>query len=571
MTALFRKASACSPAAWSFARVEEFWRELEALTPYGKDYLEARHVHSDLAAIEASYDDIDAYGRFAARTQAASARLDKLAWHLRRVPRLPAFGVPGAVELFLFKKFLSNCKACADLLDEEARAHFGIEFTSGELAELLSMGGADPESFHIADAYDKALGPLRAEISGIAGEIAQRYSALADAELGAFGFDFSGREFLIVPAEKALAAAALGAGRGLAVEPYDDRSYMVRRVPDTAILELERRREALREEERALEAGAAAKISASVDRFEGDFSRYIKAVKRLDVARSRYLLAVKRGLIRPVLGASALKVEAGRFLPLAGDCASMGAAYTPISAALRHSAAVLSGSNMGGKTVALQSILFLQILAQSGSYVPAARYEGKLYDFIEYVGEGGDGGARSKGLSGFGREIRDLSRMLERSAKEACLVAFDEFARTTSSEEAEALLSEAVGRFASAWRCTALFATHFGRIERGEAVHWLRMAGLDRKAARERLNAAADAPADSADSSDGAAAAAANDARLRDINRLMRYEILEDGASDSDALEIATLLGLDRSLVDGARKRLAMRRGGVRGEGGEDL
>jgi DNA mismatch repair ATPase MutS len=160
--------------------------------------------------------------------------------------------------------------------------------------------------------------------------------------------------------------------------------------------------------------------------------------------------------------------------------------------------------------------------------------------------------------------------MLERSANEACLVAFDEFARTTGSEEAEALLSEAVGRFAAAGRCTALFATHFGRIERGEAVHWLRMAGLDRKAARERLNAA-DAPADSADSSDGAAAAAANDARLRDINRLMRYEILEDGASDSDALEIATLLGLDRSLVDGARKRLAMRRGGVRGEGGEDL
>jgi hypothetical protein len=573
MTARFRKASACSGAAWDFARAEEFWRELEASTPYGKDYFEARTVHSDLAAIEASYDDIDAYGGFASRARTVPARLDKLAWHLKRIPRLPAFGTPGIVELFLFKKFLSNCKACADLLDDEARARFGIEFTSGKLAELLAMGGADPESFHIADAYEKRLGPLRAEIEGVAAEIAQRYSATAAAALDAFGFDFSGREFLIVPAEKALAAAEIGAGSGLAIEPYDDQSYLVRCAPDAAILGLERRREALREEERALETGAAAGISAAVDRAEGDFNRYVEAVTRLDVARTRHLLAEKRGLGRPVLGAAALKIKEGRFLPLAGDCASMSAAYTPISIELRHSAAVISGSNMGGKTAALQSILFFQILAQSGMYVPAARYESKLYDFIEYVGEGAGAAGVSKGLSGFGREIRDLCEILGKTASGACLAAFDEFARTTGSEEAEALLSEVVDRFARARCCTALFATHFGRIERDKAVRWLRMAGLDREAARERFGAAAaEAPGLAA----GAGAADANDARLRGINRLMRYELLEDGAArdraspdggdaDSDALEIATLLGLDASLVAGARKRLATRRGGRRG------
>ncbi|MCE1195492.1 hypothetical protein LWX53_03210 [bacterium] len=563
-----RGASACSAAAWNFARVEEFWRELEPLTPYGKDYFEARHVHSSLAAIEADCGDIEAYGGFASRVRSASARLDKLAWHLRRIPRLPGFGAPGVMELFLFKKFLSNCRACADLLDDGARAHFGIEFASEELAELLAMGGADPESFHIASAYDEALGPLRAEMAGVAEEIAQRYSALADAVLDAFGFDFADREFLIVPADEGLAAAAAGAGRGLTVEPFDDQSYLVRRAPDAALLELERRREALREEEQALEAAAAARISASVDRSEAEFARYAEAVARLDVARCRFLLAEKYGLSRPSLGGAALRIEKGRFLPLAGDCASMGTAYTPVSVELRHSAAVLSGSNMGGKTVALQSILFLQILAQSGMYVPAELYESKLYDFIEYIGEGCGGGG-SKGLSGFGREVRDLSEVLGKSAKGACLAAFDEFARTTGSEEAEALLSEVVGRFAEAKRCTALFATHFGRIERDRAVHWLRMAGLDRKAARERFQKAADAPGAAA----GAEIVAVDEARLRDINRLMRYEILEDRAARggsapedeaaaSDALEIAALLGLDAGLIAGARRRLAKRRGG---------
>jgi DNA mismatch repair ATPase MutS len=268
------------------------------------------------------------------------------------------------------------------------------------------------------------------------------------------------------------------------------------------------------------------------------------------------------------LKASALRVEAGRFLPLVDDCASMGTGYTPVSLELRHSAAVISGSNMGGKTVALQSLLFFQILAQSGMYVPAARYEGKLYDFIEYVGEGGGGGG-SRGLSGFGREMKDLSGILHKAESGACLAAFDEFARTTGSEEAEALLSEVVGRFAGALRCTALFATHFGRIERDGNVQWLRMAGLDRKAAREFFGAgSADTLGVEPRDASGEETDAASDARLRDINRLMRYEIIEDepgrgGASaSSDALEIATLLGLDASLVAGARRRLAARGGG---------
>ena len=570
MTGRRREAPVCSAAAWNFARVEEFWREFEPLTPYGRDYFEARRVHSDLAAIEADYGDIEAYGGFASRVRVAPARLDKLAWHLRRIPRLPGFGTPGGMELFLFKKFLSNCRACADLLDDGARAHFGIEFTSEELAGLLAMGGTDPESFHIASAYEKALEPIRSEMAGIADEAARRRSALAAAEHDAFGFDFDGREFLIVPAEKGLAAAAAGAGGGLAVEPFDDRSCLVRRAPDAALLELERRREALREEELALEAAAAARISASVDRSEDDFARYVRAVTRLDVARSRYVLAARHGLCRPRLGGAALKVEEGRFLPLAGDCASMGAAYTNVSVELRRSAAVLSGSNMGGKTVALQSILFFQILAQSGMLVPAALYESKLYDSIEYVGEGGAGSSR--GLSGFGREIRDLSEVLGKSADGACLVAFDEFARTTGSEEAEALLSEVVGRFAAAERCTALFATHFGRIERDPAVHWLRMAGLDRKAARERFENAAGEPGAEPGAEARAEAGAVSDARLREINRLMRYEILEGGdarggaspgddAAASDALEIAALLGLEAGLIAGARKRLARRRG----------
>jgi hypothetical protein len=558
---------AASSHAWLFSRMEEFWSELKPATPYGKDSITQRIVHADPDTISAAYDDTDTYGRFVHSQSSGKIRTDRLAWHLGRIPRLPFFGVPekgkttgtrwsgnadGAcfeiVELFLFKKFLSNYKGCFDLLDECTKKRFGFRYSSNALADLLGQGGNDPETFHISERYDEDLRRSRMETATIGAVIDEARSIMAGAVRETWGIDFGGRDFLTVPVETGMAIASepdCGNNVRLSVEPYDDYSCIVRILPDASLLALERRRESLREEERTVEHSVISKISMYIEQSRDDFGDYVRAVERLDLARCRFLLKEKFNLCRPDLSGERMSIQGGRFLPLLHDCKAVGTNYVPIDVKLHFPVAVLFGSNMGGKTVALESMLFFQIVAQSGLHVPAETFSSRVFDFIEYVGEGTNRGER--GLSSFGREICELSKVLEKSRHGSCFVAFDEFAHTTSSEEAEALLSAVIRRFSTLDQCTVLFATHFRGITRQEGVHWLQMAGLDTGAARTKFLAKVE---------DGAEDSL--EKRIWSINRLMRYVIIEDSdmrgdrAGNSDALEVALLLGLESGIVEDA-------------------
>ncbi len=576
----------CSPGAWLFSRLEELWAELQPLTPFGRDVIAKRIVHSDQEMILSSYDDINAYESFIRVHGSDKARIDRLAWHLGRIPRLPSFAdsdIAGAmdtevgdvgmggdfnvVELFLFKKFLSNYKACHDLLDDALRERFGFSFESEPLSALLEKGGSDSETFQISERYDGELRRIRSDIGRIGEELEKAKRVLAESARDTWGLDFTGRDFLTVPIEKAVAIASesnCGTRGRIAVEPYDDFSCLVRILPDSAYLALELRREALRDEESCAENSIASKISKIVQRSRTDFERYMRAAERLDLARCRYLLKKKYDLCRPEFLGRGISIKSGRFLPLLQDCNDMRTTYVPIEIDLRHPVTVLFGSNMGGKTVVLQSLLFFQIMAQSCLNVPAKAFSSQVFDAIEYVGEGA--GGESRGLSSFGHEIHFLSKILRMSMTKSCLVAFDEFAHTTGSEEAEALLAAVIHHFSGMDRCAILFATHFRGIARHNNVHWLKMAGLDIEAARIWFSAGKSGIADASGKAEFLETSQSLEERIRRINKMMRYEILEDkgGGGDiedrSDALEIASLLGLDKNIVDEAVSNLSGRR-----------
>ncbi|HWR10200.1 MAG TPA: hypothetical protein VN445_00105 [Rectinemataceae bacterium] len=566
----------CSSRAWLFSRIEELWAEFKPLTPFGKDRIASRTVYSDPRIIEAAYDDTDAYESFVLAQGSEKARVDKLAWHLGRIPRLPTPNDSDAahragggyadsaepecfdvVELFLFKKFLSNYKACHELLDDGIKEHFEFDFCSEELTALFDKGGSDPETFQISERYDNELKRLRDEISRAGEELEKENKALAESALITWGLDFMGRDFLTVPIERGLALASgteCGNNARLSVEAYDDYSCIVRMLPDAICLSLETRKETLRERESAVESAVVADISRVVQLSGKVFERYSRALERLDLARCRYMLKEKFDLRRPRLGDGGISIGGGRFLPLIRDCQAMGTAYVPMDLTIQHPVAVLFGSNMGGKTVVMESLLFFQIMAQSGAYVPAKVFSTRVFDRIEYVGEETE--SENKGLSSFGYQIHALCTVLKMAEGKSCLVAFDEFAHTTSSEEAEALLAAVIHRFSAMERCTALFATHFRGIARRGNIHWLKMAGLDIEAARKKFLT------DAALVEDRAGGGASLKERIRSINTLMRYEIVLDGdrggehPDRSDALEVASLLGLESDIVEEAMLNL---------------
>lgn len=345
------------------------------------------------------------------------------------------------------------------------------------------------------------------------------------------GVWLSGRDFALVPRAQ---AEALLADRELAVvEPYDDRLYLVRPAADARILGLRDRRDELAARERRLEDGVLLRLSALIAEALPEIRAAAERTRDFDLALARARLVRDFGLVRPDLSSEGdWELEGGRFLPCEAECRELGLSYTPLTARFDRPVTTIFGSNMGGKTVALKTVLFFQVLAQAGFHVPAAFLRTRVYARLSYVGE--LAGERLAGLSGFGFEIHRFIRAWEGMGEGGCLAVFDEFARTTSSREAEALLSAAQAELAAKPGVKSFFATHFRGLVRSPEVDYLRMKGLDRKAASECLEA--DAP---------------RAERLARINRHMRYELEPDaeGPGPADALTVAALLGLPGEIV----------------------
>ncbi|MEA2688599.1 MAG: mismatch repair protein MutS2, partial [Candidatus Eremiobacteraeota bacterium] len=219
------------------------------------------------------------------------------------------------------------------------------------------------------------------------------------------------------------------------------------------------------------------------------------------------------------------------FAPLADALAARGHRYTRLSLDLRG-VAVLTGPNMGGKSAALATAGFLCACAALGVPPPARAASLRLLETIVWIG--GEGPQeRTRLLSSYAAEVVRARDTLA-SASARTLVLIDEFARTTGPREGRALLialAEAIQKRSA----FAFIATHFDGVAEAAGVPHLRIAGL-----RERLS--------EIDAND-------LDAALDAVNAAMDYRVVpaRDAAAESDALELARLLGLGDEIVQRAR------------------
>jgi len=523
----------------AYAEFEGFWERFRPETPFGREEKARLAVHSDPAVLASLWDQTDAVLAFLGDLDHDEVRLNRITHHLKRLPRFPeeAHPVYDEVEIFQFKKFLHNYKCLQELLDPGLRRVFGFTYASETFEQLLDVGRQSAESFFVSDAYSEDLARVRAEIRGTDAGI-QALRARRAAEIQArWGFDFGFREFVLVARE------ALGEMRSaselLLVEPFDETKYSIRPLRSAEELVLAERRASLLLKERASEEAVLETLSHAARLELARLLEYREAVRAFDLALARARMARGHGLVRPILGAGPVRIDQGRFLPCEEACRILGMRYTPLDASLESSATVVFGSNMGGKTIVLKTLAFLQLCAQTGLFVPAVRFETRVFRNFHYLGEGCVR-EDAQGLSGFGFEIRQLTRACQ-AFQEPTLVLFDEFARTTNSHEAEALISAVLESVAASPRVLALFSTHFRGVKRLAGVSYLRMRGLDRAGLDFH-------------GADGVSL----DERIRLINRHMDHRLVPDeGARTvSDALAVAELLGLDPAIAGRARHHL---------------
>lgn len=129
---------------------------------------------------------------------------------------------------------------------------------------------------------------------------------------------------------------------------------------------------------------------------------------------------------------------------------------------------VITGPNMSGKSTYLKQILLLQIMAQSGCFVPADdvpmfRLADRIFSRV------GMSDSIECNASTFAMEMKEMSYILNNLAESTALVVIDELGRGTSPEEGAAL-SWAISEALSQTSAFTFFATHFRLLTKMESI-----------------------------------------------------------------------------------------------------
>jgi len=122
---------------------------------------------------------------------------------------------------------------------------------------------------------------------------------------------------------------------------------------------------------------------------------------------------------------------------------------------------VITGPNMAGKSTVMRQVAISVLLAQTGSFVPAAEAEVGVADAIwTRVGAMDDLAA---GRSTFMVEMSEAAEMLSR-ATDRSLVVLDEIGRGTSTFDGVAIAWSVAEYIQSRVGCRTLFATHYHEL-----------------------------------------------------------------------------------------------------------
>lgn len=256
-------------------------------------------------------------------------------------------------------------------------------------------------------------------------------------------------------------------------------------------------------------------------------------VGRLDFLLQKAKLALRHKGIRPVLTEQELKLTDMVHPAIRGRLAEKGKEFTPISFEMQPGAAVITGANMGGKSVALRTVALNVILAQSGFFVYAKEARLPLFDAVCMVAE--EYQSMQNGLSSFGGEMTRLQHALEAEKQGFSLLIFDELARGTNPDEGAAIV-RAVVKYLGQRQTMAILATHYDHVAEYADFHY-QVAGLKNVDLRQL-----EAEIHSAETQKG----------IDIIAKHMNYGIYQVHGKEEcprDAIHICGLLGLEPELM----------------------
>ena len=263
-----------------------------------------------------------------------------------------------------------------------------------------------------------------------------------------------------------------------------------------------------------LEEGVRKDLSLQLHPFATAVEQAQIALACIDVNLAKAMQMRQMGLCFPVLSPDGTSRYEAMFHPqVKAALADHGKTFQPVNIGFGQHPTLITGANMGGKTVVLKTLTLCQLLFQFGFGIPAASARIALKDEIHFCI--GDEQSVEKGLSSFAAEMKNIDAVIKASREDKKLLALiDEPARTTNPTEGAALVT-ALLQVLAGRDMSLVMTTHYD-IEPGDA-RCLRVKGFE--------------------------------------NGEMDYQLVEvhDGEVPHEALNIAQSLGIDAEWIDTAR------------------
>jgi DNA mismatch repair protein MutS len=233
-----------------------------------------------------------------------------------------------------------------------------------------------------------------------------------------------------------------------------------------------------------LEYDLFAEVRQRVAAESASLTRAAHTLAELDVLASLAEVAAVRGYVRPTVDeGSVLAIQEGRH-PVVEYHLPDGERFVPNDTHLDRDERlmILTGPNMSGKSVYIRQVALIVLLAQIGSFVPAAQAHIGLVDRI-FVRAGASDDI-TQGRSTFLVEMSETSYILNH-ASERSLVILDEVGRGTSTYDGMSIAWAVAEELHDNIGARTLFATHFHEltalVKKLQAAHNYSLAVTERE------------------------------------------------------------------------------------------
>lgn len=270
-------------------------------------------------------------------------------------------------------------------------------------------------------------------------------------------------------------------------------------------------------------------LSQKLQPFAQDLLVALATIAYIDLLQAKAELAVSFGFCYPKISAERTRFS-GLFNPQERQRIEQnGGTYQPTNIAFGRYPTLITGINMGGKTLTLKTVGLCQYLLQYGFHLPAEEAEVMIVDDV--MTSFHDESSSEEGLSSFASEMckmNDIICSLRQNPN--ILVLIDELARTTNPREGTAIV-EAMLEILQEHSVPAFISTHY---DTQTSSRRLRVKGLREEFLAESLSS------------------------IKALSRAIDYSLIEDRTetAPNEALRIANMLGIDTILIEKAKGKV---------------